>query len=420
MKENLAFEKLVDEWVSARLQGTMVWDELLYSLPGVYPATVWESVRRLSLCDRISFRRESAAGPQSPFASRLWDEGKLLTPHPQDSLWWFGDVALGRLLENLAKSAGDSRQVLLLGTPTLFHYAKAQGLKSRVLLLDRDSLTVCEGQFRARSCDLFADLAACEKFDFIVADPPWYPLETRAFLLAALRRSRRATKVLLSVPGIGTRPGIRREWEELLRWAECNGLRLSDYEARALPYISPLFERNALRSAGIDTYPTDWRRGDLAIFEVAGSVDGATLTGRIERKWREVRFGRVRLRIRGDAFAGWRSPELRSIASGDILPSVSRRDPRLKSVAVWTSGNRIFGCDDCFAFCKIAEAVSFGQCPVSELSAEIGAALGESQRKEVRKAVSQLVEMIAVEEQEIQDWRTEGNENVVEIPAQQG
>ena len=419
MKENLAFEKFVDEWVSARLQGTMDWDGLLYSLPGVYPAKVWESVQRLSRGDRISFRRESAAGPQSAFASRLWDQGKVLTPHPQDSLWWFGDVALERLLRELTKSAGDLGGVLLLGTPTLFHYAKAQGLKSRVLLLDRDSLTVRDGRFRARSCDLFADVAGCEKFDFIVADPPWYPLETRAFLLAALRRSRRGTKVLLSVPGMGTRPGIRQEWEELLRWAETNGLRLLDYEARALPYISPLFEKNALRSAGIDTYPIDWRRGDLAIFEVDGSFDSATLTGTIERRWREVRFGRVRLRIRENAFEGWRTPELRSIASGDILPSVSRRDPLLKFVAIWTSGNRAFGCDDCFTFWKIAEAVSFGRCPVSELSAEIGAALNESQRKEVRRAVSQLVEMIAVEEQEIQDWRTERNENVVELPAHQ-
>jgi hypothetical protein len=419
MKENLAFEKLVDEWVSARLQATMDWDELLYSLPGVYPATVWESVRRLSIDDRISFRRESAGGTRGSFASRLWDQGKLLTPHPQDSLWWFGDVALERLLGELTKSAGDSGGVLLLGTPTLFHYVKVHSLKSQVLLLDLESPTLCKGQYRALSCDLFADIGGGEKFDFVVADPPWYPLETRAFLLAGLRRSHQSTKVLLSVPGTGTRPGIRREWEELLRWAETNGLRLLDYQARALPYISPLFERNALRSVGIENYPTDWRQGDLAIFEVNRLVDAPTLGGRFERRWREVRFGRVRLRVREDAFGRWRSPELRSVALGGILPSVSRRDPRLKSIAVWTSGNRAFGCDDSSAFWKIAEAVSLGRCPRSGLSTKTGAALNESERKEVNSAVSQLVELIAVEEQEIQDWRTERNEDVVELPARQ-
>jgi len=88
-------------------------------------------------------------------------------------------------------------------------------------------------------------------------------------------------------------------------------------------------------------------------------------------------------------------------------------------VAVWSSGNRAFGCDGCFAFWKIAEAVSLDECAVSALSAAIGTALSESQRKEVRSAVSQLVEMIAVEEQEIQYWRTEANENVVQLPAHQ-
>jgi len=419
MKESLAFQKLVDAWVSARLQRTMDWDELLYSLPGVYPATAWESLERLSLVDRVSFQRKSAAVPQSSFASKLWYRGRLLTPHPQDSLWWFGDAALERLLGELRKSAGDASRVLLLGTPTLFHYVKAHGLKSPVLLLDRDSPTGREGQHRVLACDLFADGATGERFDFVIADPPWYPLETRAFLLAALRRSRQGTRVFLSVPGTGTRPGIRQQWKELVRWAETNGLRLLDYDQSALPYISPLFERNALRSVGIDTYPSDWRQGDLAVFEVDGTICLPALTGRIEGRWKEVRFGKVRLRIRADVFSGWGSPELRSVVPGDILPSVSRRDPRLKSVAVWSSGNRAFGCDGCFAFWKIAEAVSLDECAVSALSAAIGTALSESQRKEVRSAVSQLVEMIAVEEQEIQYWRTEANENVVQLPAHQ-
>src|SRR5690348_5769000 len=167
MKETPAFLKLVDEWVSARLQGSMGWDELLYSLPGVYPATVWESVRRLSLVERVSFRRESGAGSHSSFASMLWDQGKLLTPHPQDSLWWFGDVALERLLGEITKSVGSSGGVLMLGTPTLFHYVISRGLKSAVLFLDRDSPTLCKGQYRAVSSDLFADIGTGEKFDLV-------------------------------------------------------------------------------------------------------------------------------------------------------------------------------------------------------------------------------------------------------------
>jgi hypothetical protein len=32
-----------------------------------------------------------------------------------------------------------------------------------------------------------------------------------------------------------------------------------------------------------------------------------------------------------------------SLIDGDILPTVSRRDPRRRAAQAWTSGNRIFG-----------------------------------------------------------------------------
>ena len=405
MREAPTFQTSIDEWVSVQLTAPMKWDDLLHALPGVYPATVWDSVRRLSLGEMVSFGSRLPA--EDSFAERLWDRGDLPTPHPQDGVWWFADAALDRLIGELGESVSYSgRGALLLGTPTLFHYAKLHSLRGRVLLLDRDSPSVRQGEFRAHACDLFADTSTDEEFDIIVADPPWYPPETRAFLLAALRRCRKGTRVLLSVPGLGTRPGIRQEWQDLIRWAERRGLRLLDYEMRALPYISPLFERNALRAAGIRDYPADWRRGDLATFEADAPCGGESLARSGQSRWTEAQFGRVRLRIQGDSFAGWRNPRLHAVVPGDILPSVSRRDARLKSVTVWTSGNRVFNCDGCFALSNIVEAMSMDDCVVSRLAAAIGESLLEAQREEVRKTVGQLSSVIALEQQEIEDWRT--------------
>lgn len=418
MREAPAFQTLIDEWVSVQLTAPMAWDDLLYVLPGVYPATAWDSVRRLSLGEMVSFGSRSPA--EDSFAERIWDQGELPTPHPQDGVWWFADAALDRLLGELGELVPYSgRGALLLGTPTLFHYTKLHNLRGRVLLLDRDSQSVRQGQFRVHTCDLFGDTSTDEEFDIVVADPPWYPLETRAFLLAALRRCRKGTRVLLSVPGLGTRPGIRQEWQDLIRWAEHRGLRLLDYEMRALPYISPLFERNALRTAGIRDYPADWRRGDLATFEADGSFGGETLAGSGQSRWKEVQFGRIRFRIQGDSFAGWRNPRLHPVVLGDILPSVSRRDARLKSVAVWTSGNRIFDCKGCFVLSNIMEAMSMGDCVFSRLAAVIGEPLDEAQREEVRNAIAQLSGVIALEQEEIEDWRTLGNDDMVELPAHQ-
>ena len=99
--------------------------------------------------------------------------------------------------------------------------------------------------------------------DLIVVDPPWYSRETRAFLLTAIRNASPGSKVLLSVPPVGTRPGVEHEWQELLIWAGGVGLRLLAYETEILPYISPLFEKNALRAAGVELIPSNGDAGTL-------------------------------------------------------------------------------------------------------------------------------------------------------------
>ena len=53
-----------------------------------------------------------------------------------------------------------------------------------------------------------------------------------------------------------------------------------------------------------------------------------------------------------------RDPRLQSIVEGDVLDTVSQRDPRIKSVDVWTMGNRVFACENTEAFLKIASAWS--------------------------------------------------------------
>jgi putative N6-adenine methyltransferase len=419
MSDQSDFDKTIDGWVSARLGESLRWDSLLYALPSVYPASVWESVRRLSLTNKIRFpegRSRSADVPS--FALDLWRQEKLLTPHPLDSSWWFADAALERLLECLRSLTEASDAVLLLGTPTLFHYAKERRLGRSTMLVDRECTTAAEDSFHAARSDLMRDLPLKAKFDVIVADPPWYPLEMRAFLDKACRNAKKGTKVLLSVPGLGTRPGVQGEWSELLRWAESAGLRLLEYEEGVLPYISPLFERNALRAAGVESCPEDWRRGDLAMFEYDGvRAEQGSLAVASRDSWKEVRFGSVRICIRPQRYAGWNDPRPCQIVAGDVLPSVSRRDKRLSSVAAWTSGNRVFACEGTFALWKIAESLKARDCPAASLASEIGRKLEQRQAREVEEAAKKLTEVIEVEEQEIADWRNKKNDNVVELPA---
>src|SRR5258708_15558830 len=100
MRDQAEFESMIDRWVSARLASPMAWDSLIYSLPAVYPEFILRSAKRLSLLHRIrSPAGELSKRPAPSFATDLWAEEKLATPHPLDSTWWFGDSALKILLE---------------------------------------------------------------------------------------------------------------------------------------------------------------------------------------------------------------------------------------------------------------------------------------------------------------------------------
>src|SRR5262249_13898501 len=101
-----------------------------------------------------------------------------------------------------------------------------------------------------------------------LADPPWYPEHTLAFLWAAARQTRAGGRVFLSLPAEGTRPAVLADGEDMLSRAGAFGLRLVSLRRGALAYRTPPFESNALAAAGISGVPSNWRRGDLATFVV--------------------------------------------------------------------------------------------------------------------------------------------------------
>jgi hypothetical protein len=57
--------------------------------------------------------------------------------------------------------------------------------------------------------------------------------------------------------------------------------------------------------------------------------------------WREATFGPVRIKIRRTE-----APNLTSLVPGDILDTVSRRDPIRSRIGLWTSGNRVFSLNE--------------------------------------------------------------------------
>jgi hypothetical protein len=268
MIDQAAYDKSVDEWVVEKAAHQIEWSALLDALPGVYPSIIRDAAIKLGVWRNIRLLDPSTAVTSARSkAGDLWQQRKLATPHAVDGCWWFADDTL-KLLSDWARRLGSAGDVIaLFGAPTLFHYMQGEITDRDLLLVDR----IVEGNIshaQAIQVDLMQRQPTLSRpASVAVVDPPWYAPETRAFLLSARLNSTVGAKILLSVPPIGTRPGVQEEWNEMVAWSRGIGLRLLERRPLVLRYLSPPFETNALRAAGVPMCPADWRRGDLAVFE---------------------------------------------------------------------------------------------------------------------------------------------------------
>lgn len=182
--------------------------------------------------------------------------------------------------------------------------------------------------------------------DSVLLDPPWYLPEALWWLDRALRSVSPGGSVFLPLFGELTRPSAKRERDILLEHAESFGWVTIDRESVA--YETPLFEREALRAAGLPI-ASPWRRADLVRVvrrDEMGTVpapDPGTAPDRDE--WVDYVIGSqvVALRTRNDPDFLDGAPTLRPVVGVEnhVLDTVSARDPRVATVDLWTSRNRV-------------------------------------------------------------------------------
>jgi hypothetical protein len=347
----------VDKWIERAVAARPLdFCDLLRVLPGVDPGFVRsrvESSPRLLELVRWPHLPEVAEG----------SDPRLPVPHPLDFDWRFQPATIEDLANSLAQQ--DFR-ITLIGTPALWLSLLDRGRRDRVMLLDANPLlekTAIDHGARStvRLVDVLSDKIPKRISDVVVADPPWYPEAIAGFIWVGSSLLRHGGQLWLSAPPVGTRPGIKIERKRLLEFARKAGLTLSAENNGGLTYSTPPFERAALRAAGLARYvPRDWRRGDLLVFQRTSGI----LTPRPivrERRWSERVIKGVRIRIDDAGEAKSRDPRLISLLECDVLPSVSRRDERRCLVRVWTSGNRIFGCEAPVRLLEIIDTIISGR-----------------------------------------------------------
>ena len=318
----------------------------------------------------------------------------------------FSKRAVQRILDECLALTREGDTIALLGMPSVFRAAEDCSCQRSVFLLDANAAAIDRLAASPRGpcvihCDLGSDLLPDVRASVVALDAPWYPDSTSAFLRAASQICVAGGHVLASIPPVGTRPGIEREWQGILREAERSGLKLLRLDPLAIPYLSPPFERNALRAEGITGFPPEWRRGTLAVFSSGkGEVPSPSTAILRPEPWHEIAVDGVRIRVRPGDRAAFADPTLVSLVPGDVLPSVSRRDPRRQMADVWTSGNRIFGCNGRATLAHILRAMARKEHAATVLCQALGHALSGEEQRLVAQVASQLDHLIRTEQDE--------------------
>jgi hypothetical protein len=389
--------------------GTRSFSDLVQSLPGACPPDVVRVLGQLDDDLPAGWDANGQCASSDGIATDAWPVEHLL-----DFDWRF-TPATGRVLLDLCQPVG-GRPLAFLGSPSLMQVAADRGLLSLAMLYDANAAAVSAVRSlfptaRTVCRDLvWGQPVRAGDAAVVIADPPWYPEYSAAFLWAGSQLARIGGRVLLSLAPELTRPGIRSERQQLFAQATTYGLRLGSVEPCALSYLMPPFERNAFFAAGIPVVHHDWRRGDLAIFQVSDRTH-APRPAPPERlvEWREEAVGAVRIKCRTRPGNGFRDPTLSPLVRGDMLPSVSRRDPARADVDVWTSGNRVFRCAGPDTFLTILTALRTCADAVESVEAWLGRKLTGVEAATIRHATVQANDLVRREQQELTEHGHRGS-----------
>jgi len=409
------YSALIDDLVRQSVTtGQHSWDSLLQSLPGIYPTLVKESLERQGLISRVHHsegRGLLSVESQATKNSAGWEGDDFPTPHPLDSSWWFDSPTTNRLILLMREFTSTAEHVIFLGTPTLLAVASRAEDDRSFTLVDCDPLVTGPMRRVGRRvtvvrADITNDSISLSPSKLIFSDPPWYDPEIRGFLWAARQACVIDGHVMTSYPPIGTRPGIEQDWHRFIEWTRDLGLELCGIQRSVLSYLSPVFEQNALRAASMPSLGGPWRRGDLAVFRCVAESRCQRPPVVPVRGWSERTIGRIRIRLRAkDSVSGWEDPSLNPITKGDILRSVSRRDPLRAQIDVWTSGNRVFACSGIGILRIILDSVASGGDSIREIRAVVQRELSADEELIVRQTEAELTHLVQVEEGELSEWR---------------
>jgi hypothetical protein len=330
--------------------GSLSLDELLIDGGGAFPTDVVSCLEAMCSSNLIVFdgsryhRIAAGTGENRGQAKPRILPASLPEAHPLDFDWRFTARGRENLISEICRHTTVESKLALLGTPTIFQ--ELADLRPRTYLFDKNpALGAVFSSLHLGnslvSCDLRNPLKLdSSDFDFVLADPPWYPDYYESFIDRAKELLRLNGILFVSVLPWLTRPGASVDRTFIVQHGFDRGFDIIAAVPGILHYESPRFEKAALETAGIKV--SSWRRGDLFIFRNVGELTPEPRKADIdESSWHRFVLDTVQvLVIEGSGIGEF---EFSSVApDSPVLPSVSRRSSLRAQIHIWTSGNLAF------------------------------------------------------------------------------
>lgn len=385
--------------------GVSSFTELVRQGEGAYPADIKTALHAVLINDLPGVRQDIVAKMLRQLASVEVEappsggseESGFRDPHPADYDWRFSSETRAMLVRRLATMVQSGERVAIFGAPTLV--PAMTGLEVRTILIDRSQSAVADlKRLRVRADllrhDLFHPLpAGLGRVDAVVADPPWYPADHRAFIVRAVESLRRQGWLLLSVLPWLTRPQAVDDRRDIIVFAQTAGFDLAEIVPGALNYESPKFERHALATEGL--YCGNWRKGDLFVLRRIRDPRSELVVEppADEPEWDEFVLGERKVKIRRRVEVGRSQLNARPVhPSSPILGSVSRRSPLRSSIDLWTSDNVAYAIDRLDVVREAVARLTFVLHPKTvALQAASEHALSEEERRKLEALLEEVV-----------------------------
>lgn len=407
-EQDRAFVAQIKVWIEVRLaERERSFGSLVADLSGVDPIVVATALSELA----------EGGGPVAAVAATLLSEAERVAPteeptrerpppHPLDFYWAYTNESIDVIVAELLSCTETNDIISHLGTPNIFNIANQTLCDREHVLFDRSTprtAAMSGGSGKVVCLDLLRDELPRLDAHAAVLDPPWYPDHMRGFLWAAGSLICVGANVWVSFPPPGTRATAAEEARQVLKWAVQGGFELLDRRPGAIRYSSSPFELSSHRAAGLGGIPLDWRSGELVRLRLRRPLSHPRPPAPPdEADWLPFLIDEIPIRVRdrqpGRSSIG--SELLRSVVPGDVLLTVSRRDPRRAQVDIWTSLNRVWGSSHPPVLRAICRALNDGVEPATAVEASLGHKLRPVEREHVRRVAQNLHEVVQQEREE--------------------